>query len=114
MANISRVNGFRPVKHLDGSPYNGQVNKYWVAAGDGTALFVGDIVKLSGTSDTDGNASVIQVAAGNTPVGVLPAATWITDALPSVSEVPLNLTISPTKSAVPSPAATQYLFTCPL
>ncbi len=71
MANISRVNGFRPVKHLDGSPYNGQVNKYWVAAGDGTALFVGDIVKLSGTSDTDGNASVIQVAAGNTPVGVV-------------------------------------------
>lgn len=71
MANVSRVNGFRPVKHINGSPWNGQVTKYWIAAADGTATFVGDIVKLSGTADSDGNGSVIQVAAGNTPVGVI-------------------------------------------
>jgi hypothetical protein len=69
MANVSRVNGFRPVKHLNGSPWNGQTNKYWVAAADGTALFVGDLVKLSGTADVDGNASAIQAAAGNTCIG---------------------------------------------
>lgn len=71
MANVSRVNGLRPVKHLNGSPWNGQVNKYWLAAADGTATFVGDAVKLSGTADVDGNPSIAQVAAGNTPIGVI-------------------------------------------
>ena len=71
MANVSRINGFRPVKHLNGSPWNGQVNKYWLAAADGTATFVGDVVKLSGTSDADGHPSIAQVAAGNTPIGVI-------------------------------------------
>lgn len=49
----------------------GKVNKYWLPAGDGTATFVGDIVKLDGTADLDGYPSVIQAAAGNTPVGVI-------------------------------------------
>lgn len=71
MANVSRINGFRPVKHLNGSPWNGQVTKMWIPAADGTATFVGDVVKLSGTADVDGNPSVIQAAAGNTPVGVI-------------------------------------------
>lgn len=30
MANTSRINGFKPVKHLNGSPYNGQANIYEV------------------------------------------------------------------------------------
>jgi hypothetical protein len=54
---------------LNGSPWNGQVNKYWLAAADGTATFVGDLVKLSGTADVDGNPSIAQCAAGNTPIG---------------------------------------------
>lgn len=71
MANTSRVNGFRPVRHLNGSPWNGQVNKYWLAAADGTATFVGDAVKLSGTADADGFPSIAQCAAGNMPVGIV-------------------------------------------
>lgn len=39
--------GFRPVKHTNGSPYNGQFNKYMVSADDSTALNVGDLVELS-------------------------------------------------------------------
>lgn len=58
MANISRVNGFRPVKHLDGSPWNGQVNRYFVAASDATALFQGDLVKLAAVSDTQGQTVI--------------------------------------------------------
>jgi len=54
MANVSRVNGFRPVKHLDGSPWNGQVNRYFASASDGTAIFNGDLVKLAAVSDTQG------------------------------------------------------------
>jgi hypothetical protein len=71
MANVSRVFGFRPVRHLNGSQYDGKAIKCWIPAADGTATFVGDAVKLSGTADTDGNPSVIQAAAGNTCLGVI-------------------------------------------
>lgn len=56
MANVSKINGFRAVKHVNGSPYNGQANVYATATTDSTALFVGDVVKLA----TDGNAQGIQ------------------------------------------------------
>ena len=56
MANTSKINGFRPVKHVTGAPYNGQANIYGVSSGDSTALFVGDVVKLA----ADGNAAGIQ------------------------------------------------------
>lgn len=55
MAITSRVNGFKPVKHLNGSPYNGQFNIYEIVAGDGTATMVGDLVKAdtgAPTADT--------------------------------------------------------------
>lgn len=52
MANTSKINGFRPVKHLNGSPYNGQFNLYEIPAGDGTATMVGDLVKGDGTANT--------------------------------------------------------------
>lgn len=54
MANVSRRVGFRPVKHLDGSPFNGQVNRYFAAASDGTAIFNGDLVSLAAVTDTPG------------------------------------------------------------
>jgi hypothetical protein len=39
--------GFRPVKHLNGSAYNGQVNRYMISASDAQATNVGDFVQLS-------------------------------------------------------------------
>ena len=71
MANVDRVNGLRPVKHMNGSPFNGQTNYYSIPASDGTAVFIGDLVKLGGSSDADGVQDVIQAAAGDTPVGVV-------------------------------------------
>lgn len=53
MANVSRVNGFRPVKHLNGSPYNGQANIYEVPAGEAIPVFIGDLVKLSDSAGTN-------------------------------------------------------------
>ena len=47
MANKSRINGFKPVKHLNGAPYYGQANLYEVPAGEAVPVFVGDLVKLS-------------------------------------------------------------------
>ena len=52
MANTSRINGFRPVKHLNGSAYNGQANLYEVPAGEAVPVFVGDLVKLSDAAAT--------------------------------------------------------------
>lgn len=62
MSNVSRVNGFRPVKHLDGSPWNGQVNRYYASSGDSTAIFNGDLVKLAAVSDTQGQVLLNGVA----------------------------------------------------
>ena len=74
MANTSRINGFRPVMHLNGSPYNGQARKYFIASGDGTAVYVGDVVKLAGGADTDGTcATVILCGPTDVPVGIVVA-----------------------------------------
>jgi hypothetical protein len=71
MANTSRVNGFRPVKYLNGAPWNGQVTRYSIPASDGTALFVGDLVKASATADSEGVRGVIQAAASDAVLGVV-------------------------------------------
>lgn len=39
--------GFRPVKHMNGSPYNGQFNRYMISASDSQVTNVGDLVILS-------------------------------------------------------------------
>lgn len=39
--------GFRPVKHMNGSAYNGQVNRYMISASDTQVTNVGDFVQLS-------------------------------------------------------------------
>ena len=39
--------GFRPVKHMNGSPFNGQVNRYMISASDTQVTNVGDLVQLS-------------------------------------------------------------------
>ncbi len=71
MANVDAPKGLRPVKHLDGSPYTGAVNRYYVPASDGTALFIGDAVKSAGSADANGVASVTRAAAGDTLRGVI-------------------------------------------
>ncbi len=67
MANSNKVNGFRPVKHLNGSPWNGQTNIYYAAG----TMYVGDLVKLGGTADSSGSAPsiVVSTAAGDTSTG---------------------------------------------
>lgn len=64
MANTSKINGFRPVKHINGSPYSGQANIYAVSSSDGTALFPGDVVKLAADGNTDGIQFVTAATAG--------------------------------------------------
>jgi len=69
MANVSKINGFRPIKHVTGAPYNGQCNIYAVASGDSTALFVGDSVKLAADANAAGIQYVTAHAAGTAGTG---------------------------------------------
>lgn len=63
MPNVSRPNGLRPVRHLNGSSWNGQVETFALLAADATAVFVGDVVKLSGTADVNGVPAIARAAA---------------------------------------------------
>jgi hypothetical protein len=73
MANVSRPNGYRPVKHLDGSAWNGQTQLFSLLAANATAVGVGDLVSLEGAADANGVASITRLANGSTgvPVGVV-------------------------------------------
>lgn len=76
MANADTPFGLRPVKYISGAPYNGAVNTYSTASGDSTAIYVGDPVKLSGTSQVIGGYTyrdVDQAATGDVCVGVVVA-----------------------------------------
>lgn len=74
MANADTPFGLRPARNLSGGPYNASVNLYSTATGDATAIFIGDPVILSGTSQTiDGvvYSDVDQAATGDVIVGVV-------------------------------------------
>lgn len=81
MPNIDRQNGLTPVKSASGAPWNGQVNMYLLPSSNGTATFIGDLVKLAGSAgaagtfvngiDVEGMPTIAQSAAGDTHVGVV-------------------------------------------
>jgi hypothetical protein len=68
MANIDRPSGLKPVRHKSGAPYNGAVTPYYIPAGYGTALYIGDPVTITGTSNT---AKVTVPGAGSFGVGTM-------------------------------------------
>jgi len=69
MANADAAFGFRPVNR-DGSPYNGATQRCVFPATDTVAAFIGDAVKIAGSSDT-GYPTVAQCAAGDPVFGVV-------------------------------------------
>lgn len=90
MPNPDAAFGARPVGHLDGSPWNGKVNMYYVPSTYGTILGIGDFVigdadaGAAGVTvnglDVEGVPSIIRAAAGDTTllgviVGFLPLQT---------------------------------------
>jgi hypothetical protein len=72
MANTSRVCGFKVVKHLNGSPYNGATRLYYVASA-ADEILVGDVVKLGGSADANGIATADLASAGDVPIGIVVA-----------------------------------------
>lgn len=71
MANADTPRGLWPVRYFSGAPYNGAARLYYVPSSDGTAIFLGDAVKLAGSADADGVPSVAQAGAGDTIMGVV-------------------------------------------
>lgn len=65
MANVNRPNGFRPVRHLNGSMYNGQSNLYFIPSTDSNTYAVGDLVVFVGTT-----SSTVSQIWPNYPVGL--------------------------------------------
>lgn len=72
MANTSQINGFKPVKHLNGSPYNGQANLYEVPSTEAVPVFVGDLVKLSDQAATSLYPAVEAVVGASAQVNAGP------------------------------------------
>lgn len=70
MPNVSRINGFRVVGHLNGSKFNGQSKMYFVSAA-ADEMLAGDVVKLGGSADANGIPSVDLAAAGDVPMGIV-------------------------------------------
>ncbi|HPP18620.1 MAG TPA: hypothetical protein PLT51_01405 [Candidatus Dojkabacteria bacterium] len=116
MANTSRINGFKPVKHLNGSPYNGQANLYEVPAGEAVPVFIGDLVKLSDSAATSQYPAVeavvgasAQIAAGpilGAVVGIVNVKTDPTSGILSTGSISLD-------TPVYRPASTkQFVLVC--
>jgi hypothetical protein len=71
MANTNAPFGLRPVRYRNGSPWNGKVTPYYVAAGYATALYIGDPVVVVGNSNAAeyfgmpaGSLNTIEIATG--------------------------------------------------
>ena len=69
MANNDTPFGLRPLRHRNGAPYNGAANPYYIPSSYATALFIGDPVIITGTSNT----SAVKVpGVGDFAPGTLP------------------------------------------
>jgi len=70
--NTDRPAGFKPVGHLNGSPWNGKATMYYVPSTDSTAIFMGDAVSSAGAADASGKyPTVAQAAAAGVIRGVV-------------------------------------------
>lgn len=71
MANANRPTGLSPVRSILGAPFNEQVQLYSIAPAYATALYIGDPVISSGTSDSRGIAGITLAAATGPIRGVI-------------------------------------------
>lgn len=97
MANVDSPFGLKPVRHRNGAPYNGAVRPYYIPSTYATALFIGDPVVKTGTSNT---ARVSVPGAGDFIPGAMPEinkatagdGNMITGVIVGFSPLPTDLT----------------------
>lgn len=104
MANISKINGFKPVKHITGAPYTGQANIYAVKSGE--KFVAGDPVKLSAGASQGGVAEVTvatnDAAVLGVVVGVVPAKMDPVTGKMSAGSISLDTPVSVTGGSTPA------------
>lgn len=71
MANVNRPAGFVPREYLNGAPWSGQARLYSIAAAYNVALYIGDPVISSGTSDANGVQGIALGAGSGALRGVI-------------------------------------------
>jgi len=79
MANVNAAHGFRPVRYLNGSDWNGAANTYWIPSTDTNQYFIGDVVETTPGAAQDvvagrvvtGLPQVVKAAAGANARGVI-------------------------------------------
>lgn len=65
MANTSRPFGLKPVRYLNGSPWNGRLNIYYIPSTDANAYAIGDpVATLTGAASAGGISAVTQATGG--------------------------------------------------
>lgn len=104
MANVSKVSGFRPVKHLNGSPFSGAGNLYTVKSA--TKLVPGDLVKLTGGASQNGiaevDAATNDAAVLGAVIGIVPAKMDPVTGKMSNGSVSLDTPLSVTGGSTPA------------
>lgn len=79
MANANTPFGLKPVRYLSGAPYNGAANRYFIPATDGTACYIGSLVKPAGSADANGIGTVTSnVATAAAVIGAVIAIEMVT------------------------------------
>jgi hypothetical protein len=79
MSNVNNPRGLSPVGGITGGPYTGRISRYYVPATDGTAIYLGGLVKPAGSADESGVMSVTgNVSTGNPVIGVVVAVEPVT------------------------------------
>ena len=73
MANVDAPFGLRPIRMRGGAPYNGAVNKYEIKSDLNAALYIGDPVIKTGTSNSRGMpyVQIATLTASNAVTGVI-------------------------------------------
>jgi len=79
MANADTPFGLKPVRHLNGNPWNGKARVYYKAAGV-AAVFVGDPVELLGSADSTGKYPTVQsLVTDDTPTHIVGVAVAVSN-----------------------------------
>jgi hypothetical protein len=69
MANVDKAFGLRPLRHINGAPWNGATIQ--CVSTDSTLIGIGDAVDITGTADDDGVIAVTRASVGNPIFGVV-------------------------------------------
>ena len=91
MANTDTPFGFKPIRHLNGNPWNGKLRVYYHSASDATAIYKGDVIKLNGSADATGKYPDVISVAGDTDEHVVGVAVAFST-VPQLRADPSNLT----------------------